>query len=119
MLSIPQLFGIWLILLASFITYKISTSAPSDIDRKYSKTSSFSHKETKEKEFPLVINTWPIYADIKIMNIKQKYERYMLLPEGEYIIEVSSQGYQKKKKVVKLNQHFYVRDITLKPKQGS
>ena len=53
------------------------------------------------------------------MNIKQKYERYMLLPEGEYIIEVSSQGYQKKKKVVKLNQHFYVRDITLKPKQGS
>jgi len=118
-LSIPQLFGIWLTLLASFITYKICTSAPSDIDQKYSKTSSFSHHETKDKEFPLAINTWPLNANIKIMNIKQKYERYMLLPQGDYIIEISYPGYQTKTKTIRDFRWVSISTFNLEPKQGS
>lgn len=118
MLSIAQLFIAWLVLLSVFVGYKISTTSPDDIDQKYSETTSFSNWTTQDTQFPLVINQWPIDARIRVMNIPEKYQRYMLLPKGDYTIEVSAPGHKTQTKVVKLDQHFVIQKIALRPEKG-
>lgn len=47
-------------------------------------------------KFSLNIKTMPISSEIKILNIKEKYEDNIYLSKGIYNIEISSNGYSKK-----------------------
>ena len=53
--------------------------------------------------FSLNIKTMPISAKIKILNIKEKYKNNIYLSKGIYTIEISSNGYSKKRFNIKID----------------
>ena len=57
-----------------------------------------------EQTLSLYVDTSPAEANVRVLNIKPKYEYGIKLKSGRYHIEVSQQGYQKKKQWVELSQ---------------
>ena len=47
-------------------------------------------------QFPLIIDTLPKGASIKLLNSELSYKRDMFLTPGDYQVEVSKQGFQSK-----------------------
>lgn len=73
------------------------------IDRKITITSGFINQiklnfwEKGLKHYPLEISTIPKSARVRILNIVPKYKFSMPLPLGEYLVEVTHEGYKKVK----------------------
>jgi len=65
--------------------------------------------------FPLVVNTNPINAKVKITNIHPKYEQGLLLAAGEYVLEILKSGYKSERKTIYLYENNSAFNFTLQP----
>ena len=59
------------------------------------KTPIVKRSHVDKKRFPLIVNTYPRDAKVRILNIGPKYQRGMLLPPKNYRIEVTRKGYKR------------------------
>lgn len=59
------------------------------------KTPIVKQSHVDKKRFPLIVNTYPLDAKVRILNIVPKYQRGMLLPPKNYRIEVTHKGYKR------------------------
>jgi hypothetical protein len=50
--------------------------------------------DREDTQFPFTVATRPRDARVRILNINPKYRRGMLLPSGEYVVEVSASGFR-------------------------
>ncbi|MAD74575.1 MAG: hypothetical protein CML20_07280 [Rheinheimera sp.] len=96
---------IWCILAASYLALQTVGQ----------KTSLHTHSPPAEF-YPLTITTYPNNATVKVMNIKTKYKRGMMLPQGRYDIEVSKEGYTTHRRWIELPTHKSNLNFKLSPK---
>ncbi|WP_286239361.1 hypothetical protein [Neptuniibacter halophilus] len=61
----------------------------------------------------------PSDAQIRIMNIKPKFDQNMILEPGRYDIEVSKPGYKTSRKWIEVGQGVFTYQVVLEPEYGS
>lgn len=64
-------------------------------------------------DISFTVNPIPSEARVRILNIREKYTPGLLLPEGNYHLEISQPGYTTKKKWIRLTAQNAVIDVAL------
>ena len=73
----------------------------------------------EQTAFPLTVTVTPADAQVRILNILQKFQQNMWLPRGKYEVEVRKTGYATQQQTVEIKDQAVNLTITLQPAQQS
>lgn len=95
-ISFKQAIYLWLALVCSSVYLDIQHK-----NKHIAETHHLQSNVAKKQVFPFSIQTIPSNTDIRIMNIKPRYQPGMNLSEGNYDVEISAQGHITKRLWIK------------------
>ncbi|MGN7614089.1 caspase family protein [Magnetococcales bacterium HHB-1] len=93
-----------------------NTPLPSSQKQQTTPHETTQHTTVSSQQYALTIEAEPKSSRIRILNIRPRYRSGIRLPPGNYDIEVSAQGYQKKTFTITMQDRDQIIEVALHPK---